>query len=157
MKDICDQVLELKVNQMGKREELKIFRKPSIEYLKKMYSKSMSYIFDKNSWMSRAPETYGESKILLHTRKSIKRLGNELKIFKAPSIVGIKIIYYKSMAFVFDRYYREHQMALVLEENYLLRDLSSSAEYLNDKELKIFKLLTIDYLEALYYKSIGKL
>ena len=61
------------------------------------------------------------------------------------------------MAFVFDRYYREHQMALVLEENYLLRDLSSSAEYLNDKELKIFKLLTIDYLEALYYKSIGKL
>ena len=86
---------------MGKREELKIFRKPSIEYLKKMYSKSMSYIFDKNSWMSRAPETYGESKILLHTRKSIKRLGNELKIFKAPSIVGIKIIYYKSMAFVF--------------------------------------------------------
>jgi oligoribonuclease NrnB/cAMP/cGMP phosphodiesterase (DHH superfamily) len=142
---------------MGKRKELKIFRKPSIEYLKKMYSKSVSYVFDKNSWTSTSPETYGESRILLHTRKSIKRLGNELKIFKAPSIVGIKIIYYKSIGFVFDRYRLEHQMALISEENYLLRDLSSSAEYLNEKEWKIFKLPTIDKLESLYYKSIGKL
>jgi len=142
---------------MGKREELRIFRKPSIEYLKKMYRESVSYIFDKNSWTSTEPETYGESRILLHTRKSIERLGKELKIFKAPSIVGIKIIYYKSMAFVFEKYRDEHQMALVSEENYLLRDLSTSDSYTNDKELKIFKLPTIDKLEMLYYKSIGKL
>ncbi|MFT3753569.1 MAG: hypothetical protein QM800_12085 [Paludibacter sp.] len=142
---------------MRKRDELKIFRKPSIEYLKRMYNKSVSYIFDKNNWTSTDPETYGEPRLLLHTRKSLERLGSELKIFKAPSIVGIKIMYYKSMAFVFDRYRREHQMALVSEENYLLRDLSNSASCTNEKELKIFKLPTIDKLEQLYYKSIGKL
>ena len=73
--------------------KLKIFKKPSIGYLKKLYKKSISNIFDKNSWISTSPEYFGESKILLHTRKSLKRLGDELNIFKAPSIVGLKIIY----------------------------------------------------------------
>lgn len=142
---------------MDKRNELKIFRKVSIEYLKKMYGKSMTYIFDKNSWVSTAPETYGESRILLHTRKSLKRFGDELMIFKAPTIVGLKIIYYKSIAFVFDKYRLEHQIVPVTQENYLLRDLSTSTESSNENELKIFKLPTIDKLESLYYKSIGKL
>jgi hypothetical protein len=142
---------------MNRRNELKIFRKVSIEYLKKMYGKSMTYIFDKNSWVSTAPETYGESRILLHTRKSLKRFGDELMIFKAPTIVGLKIIYYKSIAFVFDKYRLEHQIVPVTQENYLLRDLSTSAESSNENELKIFNLPTIDKLESLYYKSIGKL
>lgn len=137
--------------------ELKIFRKTSIEYLKKMYSKSVSYLFDKNTWRSTESDTYGKSRILLHTRKSLIRFGNELNIFKFPTIGGLKIIYHKSMALFFDKYQTEHQMALTSEENYLLRDLSSSAEYANEKELKIFKLPTIDKLETLYYKSIGKM
>lgn len=141
---------------MKTNNELKIFRKTSIEYLKKMYNKSVSYIFDRSTWKSTEADTFGKSRILLHTRKSLIRFGNELMIFKFPTIVGLKIIYHKSIAMFFDKYQDEHQIALTSEENYLLRDLSSSAEYANEKELKIFKLPTIDKLETLYYKSIGK-
>src|ERR1035437_4033281 len=126
---------------MKRVKELKIFKKPSIGYLKKMYNKSISYIFNKNSWKSTSPEYFGESKILLHTRKSLIRFGNEMNIFKAPSIVGLKIIYYKSVAFLFDSNCPEPQTATVSEDNYLLRDLSNpvnSAEQI-EKELKIFK------------------
>jgi hypothetical protein len=144
---------------MRKVKELKIFKKPSIGYLKKLYSKSISYIFDKNSWRSTETDTYGESKILLHTRKSLKRFGNEMNIFKAPTIVGLKIIYYKSVAFLFDSNCPETQTAAVSEDNYLYRDLSNpvkSAEQ-TEKELNIFKYPNIEYLKSLYTKSIGRL
>jgi hypothetical protein len=141
---------------MKKKNELKIFRKTSIEYLKKMYSESASYIFDKENWRSTLPESYGESKVLLKTRKSISKFGKELKIFKSPSIVGLKITYYKSMNFVFDKYRRENRMALIAEENYLLRDLPESAAYTDESEWKIFKLPTIEKLELLYLKNQAK-
>jgi hypothetical protein len=144
---------------MKPKKELKIFKKTSIEYLKRMYRKSVTYIFDKNSWKSTSPEYFGESKILLHTRKSLKRFGNELSIFKAPVIVGLKIIYYKSIAFVFDNNFQNTQTAMVCEDNYLLRDLSNpiNSKAQTEKELKIFNYPTIEKLELLYYKSIGKL
>ena len=142
---------------MKEKNELKIFRKTSIEYLKKMYTRSASYIFDKENWRSTAPDTYGKSKVLLKTRKSITKFGKELKIFKSPSIVGLKISYYKSMNFVFEKYRREHRMALIAEENYLLRDLPESAAYTDDSEWKIFKLPTIEKLEFLYFKNKEKL
>jgi hypothetical protein len=142
---------------MSKRNELKIFKKTSIEYLKKMYDNSVSYIFAKNTWKSTSPEYYGEYRILLHTRKSLKRIGRELLIFKAPSINGLQISYYKSMAFIFDNFKLQHQIAGVSDDNYLLRDLSTSEEYANEKELKIFKFPSVDKLETLYYKNIGKL
>ena len=144
---------------MRTENKLKIFRKPSIAYLKKLYKKSISNIFDKNSWISSSPEYYGESKILLHTRKSLKRLGEELNIFKAPSIVGLKIIYYKSVAFLFDSTCPEPQTASASEDNFLYRDLSNpviSPEQ-TEKELKIFKYPTIEYLKSLYSNSIGKI
>jgi hypothetical protein len=141
---------------MKEKKELKIFRKTSIEYLKRMYDESMCYVLDKNTWKSTDADTYGKSRILLRTRKSLKKLGGELKIFKAPSIVGLKIMYYKSMGFVFDKYASEHRLATFGEENYLLRDLPASADYFNDMELKIFKLPTVEKLESMYYKSIGK-
>lgn len=148
--------------------KLKIFRKPSIGYLKKLYKNSISNIFDINSWKSNSTDSFGESKILLHTRKSLKRFGNELKIFKVPSIVGLKIIYYKSLAFVFDRKPTEPQTALISEDNFLYRDLSSPdlsspidvidhTPEQTEKELKIFKYPNIDYLKSLYYRSIGKI
>ena len=120
---------------MKAKNELKIFRKVSIDYLEKMYRKSMTYILDKNTWRSTESETYGESRILLHTRKSLKKLGNEMNIFKFPMIVGLSIIYDKSMA-LFDKSLSEHHLSLVSEENYLLRDLSMSAASLNENELK---------------------
>ena len=144
---------------MRTENKLKIFKKPSIGYLKKLYKKSISNIFDKSSWISTSPEYFGESKILLHTRKSLKRLGEELNIFKAPTIVGLKIIYYKSVAFLFDSNCPEPQTATSSEDNYLYRDLSNpviSAEQ-REKELKIFNYPNIEYLKSLYYNSIGKL
>ncbi len=87
---------------MGTRTELKIFRKSSIEYLMKLNSKSMSYIFDMNNWDPTAKDSNGDRRILRQTRKSLKRFGDEMNIFKAPVIVGLKIIYYKSFSFVFE-------------------------------------------------------
>jgi len=144
---------------MSRVKELKIFKKPSIGYLKRLYSKSITYIFDKNSWISDSPEYFGESKVLLHTRKSLKRLGDELNIFKAPSIVGLKIIYYKSLAFLFDSNCPEPQTANVSEDNFLYRDLSNPVNTPDqiERELKIFKYPTIEYLKSLYSNSIGKM
>ena len=144
---------------MRRVKELKIFKKVSIGYLERLYNKSISYIFDKNSWKSQSPEHFGEFRVLLHTRKSLKRIGDELKIFKAPSIVGLKIIYNKSLAYLFENNRPEPQTATICEDNFLLRDLSNplkSSEQ-TEKELKIFRFPNIDYLESLYYKSIGKL
>ena len=138
---------------MSKVKQLKIFRKSSIEYLKKMYSKSVGYVFDKNTWKSKNPETIGESRFLLHTRKSLKKVGEELKIFKAPSIVGIKIIYYKSLAYLFDSSCRDVVVNGHFEENYLLREFSEINEHTGEKEMKIFKFPSIDYLERLYIKN----
>lgn len=144
---------------MRTENKLKIFKKPSIGYLKKLYKKSISNIFDKNSWISSSPEYYGESKILLHTRKSLKRLGEELNIFKAPTIVGLKIIYHKSVAFLFDTNCPEPQTAGASEDNFLYRDLSNPVKSpeQTEKELKIFNYPTIEYLKSLYSKSIGKI
>ena len=140
-------------------KNLKIFKKPSIAYLKRLYQKSISNIFDKNNWISSSPESLGESRILLHTRKSLQRLGEELNIFKAPTIVGLKIIYHKSVAFLFDTNCPEPQTANVSEDNYLYRDLSNplAPPEQTEKELKIFKYPNIEYLKSLYSKSIGKL
>ena len=144
---------------MRAENKLKIFKKPSIGYLKRLYMKSISNIFDKSSWISNSPETLGESRILLHTRKSLKRLGDELNIFKAPTIVGLKIIYSKSVAFLFENNWSEPQTATVSEDNYLYRDLSNPVNSPDqiEKELKIFNYPTIEYLKSLYSKSIGML
>ena len=140
---------------MKRAKELKIFRKTSIEYLKNIYRKSVEYVFDKESWRSKDPETYGKSKILLHTRKSLKKLGNEMNIFKAPSMVGIKIIYNKSLSYLFDSSSLAAKASLVSEDNYLLRDLSQSKNSIenSERELKIFKFLNIESLEKLYFKN----
>jgi len=144
---------------MRAENKLKIFKKPSIGYLKRLYNKSISNIFDKSSWISTSPETLGESKILLHTRKSLKRLGDELNIFKAPTIVGLKIIYSKSVAFLFENNWSEPQAVAVSEDNYLYRDLSNPVNSPDqiEKELKIFHYPTIEYLKSMYSKSIGML
>ena len=142
---------------MKTKRGLKVLKKTSTEYLKTMYNKSVSYIFKKETWRSTETETYGKSKILLNTRQSLKKLGNELDFFKFPTIEGVKISYYKTMGLFFDKFELEHQIAMTSEENYLLRDLTSSNEVTNENELKIFKLSTVDKLEKLYFKSIGKI
>ncbi len=140
---------------MKTKRGLKVLKKNSTEYLKKVYNRSVSYILKKETWRSTESETYGKSKILLNTRQSLKKIGNELDFFKFPTIEGVKISYYKTMGLFFDKFEPEHQIAMTSEENYLLRDLTSSDEVEN--ELKIFKLSTVDKLEKLYFKSVGKL
>jgi hypothetical protein len=141
---------------MKEKKELKIFRKTSIEYLKRMYHESATYILDKSIWRSTAPETYGQSRVLLRTRRSLKRFGADLNIFKMPTIEGVKIVYHRSKNYMADMF-RSERLVAISEENYLLRDLSPNADYLNDNELKIFRFASIDKLESLYYKSVGKL
>ncbi len=143
---------------MKRTKESKKFKKTSIEFIKNMYRKGVNYVFDKNSWKSNSPETLGAFRVLLHTRKSLKRLGNEMNIFKAPTMVGLKIIYYKSVSYLFDNNCQEFSRVALSEDKYLLRDLSDSQKISDqtDKELKIFKFPNIDYLEKLYFKSKEK-
>ena len=80
-------------------------------------------------------------------------------IFKAPTIVGLKIIYHKSMEFIFDHTIARTQVAGVSEDNYLYRDLSNpvNSQEQIETELKIFRFPTIEDLKSLYCKSIGKM
>jgi hypothetical protein len=142
----------LNIKGMKTRNQLKIFNKTSIDFLKKIYI-GMSYVFTQNSWKSARAGNYWDSRIFGIPDAQFKRIGNELKIFKVPSIAGLKITYYKCIAFVFDKNHLVHQIASGSEENFLLRDLSSSAQNSNEKELKIFKFLNIDKLEKLSFKK----
>lgn len=140
--------------------KLRIFKKPSIGYLKNLYKKSINYLFDHDNLESDSTiEPVVKSGILDRTTRSFKKFGNEMSIFKAPTIVGIKIIYYKSLAFLFESNSPEPQTATITEDNFLYRDLSNpkNSEEQSDKELKIFRYPTIENLKSLYYKSIGKI
>lgn len=131
---------------MKRANESKIFRKNSIEYLKKAYRNSVSYMLGKTG--------YGENSqrgLFSRTRKSLKKVGEDLKIFRAPSIVGIKIIYHKSLSYLFDSS-ELHKRTPVSEDKFLLRDLTGSPKP-DEKELKIFRFPNIDYLERLYFGS----
>ncbi len=140
---------------MKSKKPLKIFKKISIEYLKKRYRESIEYVFDKNTWRSTEPETFGESKVLLRTRKSLQKFGNDMKIFKAPTMHGLKIVYYKTYSLLFDNYALATKPATEADDDYLLRDLSSSEKDLTstNKELRIFKLPKIENLEKLYFRK----
>jgi hypothetical protein len=142
---------------MRAKRQLKIFKKPGIEYLKTLYNKGVFYLFDSTGWKSNSKDgTSRKSRVLKYTKKSLRMFGDEMNIFKTPVIVGLRIIYYKSMAFVFDNNCPQPQTASASEDNFLYRDLSGSND-LQKQELKIFKYPTIDNLKILYNKSIGKL
>jgi len=141
---------------MKEKKELKVLRKRSTEYLMKMYSKGVSFLFDKSTWKSTDSDGVEKIRLLLKSRKSLKKIGKELKIFKFPTIVGVKIIYYNSMSLFFDKFEPEHQKEMIAEGNYLLRDISTSSSFGNENELKIFKWLTVDHLEKQYLKSRSK-
>lgn len=141
---------------MREKMELKIFRKASIEYLKKMYNESVELFFDKDLWVSRDPETFGKSRVLLKTRRSLKRIGSELNIFRLPTVEGMRIVYDRSKTYVNFFFRADRKLAVVNGSDFLLRDdLNESADYLNESELKIFRLPTIDKLEVLYRHKKG--
>ena len=125
---------------MREKMELKIFRKTSIEYLKKMYNESVELFFDKDLWVSRDPETYGESRVLLKTRRSLKKIGSELNIFRLPTVEGMRIVYDRSKTYVNFFFRSDRKLAVATGSDFLLRDdLNESADYLNESELKYIR------------------
>ena len=86
---------------MGK--ELKIFNKPSIDALKYLYNKSIGYVLKKESWKFEAPLLSKTIRILNkthRTEKVLNKIGNELRIFNAPSIENLKVLYTRTNKFL---------------------------------------------------------
>lgn len=140
---------------MKTSENFKILARLLLRYLKTSIKRSFYKIFWPNYWKSINVSAPG---LFDWTAKSLKKFRNDMAIFKAPAIVGLKIIYYKSLAFLFENN-REPQAASISEDNFLYRDLSNplnSTDEQLEKELKIFRYPTIENLKSLYYKSIGK-
>jgi len=86
---------------MGK--ELKIFNKPSIDALKYLYNKSIGYVLKKESWKFEAPLLSKTIRILNkthRTEKVLNKIGNELRIFNAPSIESLKALYTRTSKYL---------------------------------------------------------
>lgn len=87
---------------MKASKELKIFRKASIEYLKRVNSKSLSYMFGFGKSVPPVDDKYKRLRVLRRSRQSLKRFAREMSIFKAPLIVGLQIMYYRTYSYVFE-------------------------------------------------------
>jgi len=88
---------------MKTQNELNIFKTMSIEVLKSLYYKSKAYLIEKSRFevetvcLAKASRHFRESPII---RKSLKKIGNELKIFKKASIETLKSSYNESIGIV---------------------------------------------------------
>ena len=84
---------------MKPKQELKIFKATSIELLKKLYSKSKSYLTENKTWevvidrLENESRHLGEIPIL---KKSLNKIENELKIFRKVNIETLKTAYYET-------------------------------------------------------------
>jgi len=84
-------------------KELKIFNNPSIDILKSLYNKSLGYVLNKNSWNFETPsisKTYKHLNKNHRTKRTLDKIGHELKIFNAPSIENLKLLYNKAGKFL---------------------------------------------------------
>ncbi|MDD3320765.1 MAG: hypothetical protein PHS59_04910 [Paludibacter sp.] len=123
-------------------KELNIFKSSSIENLKSLYYKSISFLFDRDSWRS---ETYEREFSFTdidvkYIKRRIRRNGDELKIFRNSSIENLKSLYSKSLGFVFDHNKAETDKTLNMDENNTT---------LNSEDL--FMPTTIENLKSRYY------
>ena len=91
------QFAKLSFVRLGK--ELKIFKSPSIEVLKKIYDKSIGFVLNKET---RDFETSSISNTFRHfnkkqiTKKTLDKIGQELQLFNKPSIENLKLLYAKT-------------------------------------------------------------
>jgi hypothetical protein len=91
------QFSKLSFVRLGK--ELKIFKTPSIEVLKKVYNKSIGYVLNKetrdleNSSISNTFRHFNKNHI---TKKTLVKIGHELQLFNKPSIENLKLLYAKT-------------------------------------------------------------
>ena len=150
---ISDSFENLNENQQIKKswgKDLSIFNTPSIDYLKTLYYKSISFLFEgisSKTETSYSDYSFRESHNSQSQKKSFRKFGKELKIFKTPTIESLKSMYNKSMAFVFEKNRLEPEIALCSEENNSINDTTRF-----EKELNIFNTPTIESLKKLYTK-----
>lgn len=151
---ISDSFENLNENQQIKKgwgKDLSIFNTPSIDYLKTLYYKSISFLFEgisSKTETSYSDYSFRESHNTQSQKRSFRKFGKELKIFKTPTIENLKSMYNKSMAFVFERNRIEPEIALCSEENNSVNDVARF-----EKELNIFNTSTIESLKKLYNKN----
>lgn len=138
--------------------ELRIFNAPSIEVLKSLYYNSKGNVFNKQSWeleLNNLKDTFLLNDNLKFAKKSIVRIGKELKIFNNPSVDILKLLYNKSLGYVLNKE----------SWNFETPSISKSLRHLNknhrtkrtlDKighELRIFNTPSIENLKLIYIKA----
>jgi len=118
-------------------KELNIFKSASIDNLKSLYYKSMSFLFDRSSWKtdSYSDFSFNEYESKSERKSRIRKIGKELKIFKAPSIDTLKTLYNNSLSFAFERNKLEPDFATCGEEN---------------KDMSLFEDTSIESLKRKY-------
>lgn len=147
---------------MKRENELRIFRRVSIEYLKRSYYNSISYLFDTANWKPKSTfsRTFlGRSINFQRAKRSLKWIVEDLNVFKTSAIMSLKLAFRKGMASVFKNKFMEPQAALFLDDYSNQYWDASNVENSNnqfEKELNIFRTTTIENLKLLYNKSIGK-
>ena len=140
--------------------ELKIFNAPSIEVLKSLYYNSMGNVFNKQSWeleLSNLKDTFLLNDNLKFAKKSIVRLGKELKIFNKPSIDVLKSLYNKSLGYVLNKDSWNFETPSISKTFRRLNKNHRTKRTLDKigHELSIFKAPSIENLKILY-KNAGK-
>jgi len=84
-------------------KELKIFRKPSVDVLRSLYHKSFGFVFNRDSWGFESPFLSKTLKRLNEnhrTKRTMDKIGHELRIFSQPNIENLKILYKNTSNFL---------------------------------------------------------
>jgi len=87
--------------RLGK--ELQIFRKPNIDVLRSVYSKSIGFVFNMDSWDFETPfisKTFRHLNKSHKTKKAFDKIGQELRIFSKPNIENLKLLYKNTSNFL---------------------------------------------------------
>jgi len=138
--------------------ELRIFNVPSIEALKSLYYNSMGNVFNKQSWeleLNELKDTFLLNDNLKFAKKSIVRLGKELKIFNNPSIDILKSLYNKSLGYVLNKDSWNFESPSITKTFRHLNKNHRTKRTLDiiGHELRIFNTPSIENLKLLYIKA----
>jgi hypothetical protein len=88
---------------MKTENELNIFKTPNLDVLKSMYSKSKAFVSDKINWENEAALISKTFRILNknhRTKRTLAKIGQELRIFTTPSIEQLNELYIKTSIYL---------------------------------------------------------
>ncbi len=86
-------------------------------------------------------------------KKTFKKIGTDLKIFSVPNIDIFKVLYYKSISYVFEKETFEPDLNTRKKPFWEFNTKNSLKQFGTD--LKIFTSTNIEALKSSYYESIG--